>query len=237
MQETNQEKSPIKRNILLYLKSKGVIPNDFYNASGVTRGVLGQNNGISEANLARFLAYAPDVNIEWLITGEGEMIKRSNSFDPELEVVPLHHPRAIERKHETQTIFIYDLEASAGVFSLDPNSSNIVDVLQIPNLSKCDGAIFVTGNSMQPILQSGDLVAYKQQSIKDNAILYGEMYIVSFMHDGDSFVVCKYIHKSPKGWPYIILTSENPRYADQEIDAREVNGLGLIKASLRYHFR
>lgn len=174
---------------------------------------------------------------EWLLTGEGEMIKRSNSFDPELEVVPLHHPKSIERQHEVQTINIYDLEASAGIFSLDPGSSNIIDVLQIPNLSKCDGAIFITGNSMQPILQSGDLVAYKLQSIKDDYIQYGEMYIVSYMQDGDSFVVCKYIHKSPNGWPRIVLASENPRYADKEIDAREVNGLGLVKASLRYHFR
>lgn len=227
--------------IFEYIEYKNLKPSDAERIMGFSNGYLAKQKkregDLGETMILRVLENCPDISLEWLMTGSGEMIKRSNSFDPELEVVPLHHSNTIKRKHETQTIFIYDLEASAGVFSLDPNSSNIVDVLQIPNLSKCDGAIFVTGNSMQPILQSGDLVAYKQQSIKDNAILYGEMYIISFMHDGDSFVVCKYIHKSPKGWPYIILASENPRYADQEIDAREVNGLGLIKASLRYHFR
>lgn len=34
-----------------------------------------QNNGISEDNIARFLAYAPDVNVEWLITGNGDMLR------------------------------------------------------------------------------------------------------------------------------------------------------------------
>ena len=74
MQENKQEKSLIKQNILLYLAKKGVTPYEFYKVSGVTRGVLSQNNGISEDNLSRFLAYAQDVNPTWLITGEGDML-------------------------------------------------------------------------------------------------------------------------------------------------------------------
>lgn len=74
MQEKRQEKSPIKQNILLYLAQKGVSPYEFYKESGVTRGILQQNNGISEDNIARFLAYAPDISVEWLITGRGEML-------------------------------------------------------------------------------------------------------------------------------------------------------------------
>ena len=75
MKEKQQEKSPIKQNILLYLERKGVTPYEFYKESGVTRGILQQNNGISEENIARFLAYATDVNIEWLLTGTGSMLK------------------------------------------------------------------------------------------------------------------------------------------------------------------
>ena len=74
MQEVKQEKSLIKQNILLYLDKKGVTPYEFYKISGVTRGVLSQNNGISEDNLARFLAYASDVNPDWLLTGEEPML-------------------------------------------------------------------------------------------------------------------------------------------------------------------
>lgn len=69
MQENKQEKSLIKQNILLYLANRGVTPYEFYKVSGVTRGVLAQNNGISEENISRFLAYAPDVNPSWLVTG------------------------------------------------------------------------------------------------------------------------------------------------------------------------
>ena len=74
MKEKQQEKSPIKQNILLYLGKKGVTPYEFYKKSGVTRGILQQNNGISEDNITRFLAYAPDVNPSWLLTGVGPML-------------------------------------------------------------------------------------------------------------------------------------------------------------------
>ena len=85
MQENKQEKSPIKQNILLYLAKKGVTSYEFYKVSGVTRGILQQNNGISEDNLARFLAYAPDINLEWLLTGRGNMLKEcaNNPFTKE----------------------------------------------------------------------------------------------------------------------------------------------------------
>lgn len=81
MQENKQEKSPIKQNILLYLEEKGVTPYEFYKLSGVTRGVLAQNNGISEDNISKFLAYATDVNPSWLLTGEGEMLIKDGSVE------------------------------------------------------------------------------------------------------------------------------------------------------------
>lgn len=80
MQEVKQEKSLIKQNILLYLNKKGVSPYEFYRVSGVTRGVLSQNNGISEDNLVRFLAYASDVNPSWLLTGKGQMLVSGREF-------------------------------------------------------------------------------------------------------------------------------------------------------------
>lgn len=79
MQENKQEKSPIKQRILLFLAHKGVSPYEFYKNSGVTRGVLAQNNGISEDNLSRFISYFPSVNLVWLISGQGEMEINSNS--------------------------------------------------------------------------------------------------------------------------------------------------------------
>ena len=75
MQENKQEKSPIKRKILLFLSENGISQYDFYRKTGITRGILGQNNGISEDNMARFLAAYPQVSVEWLLTGRGSMLR------------------------------------------------------------------------------------------------------------------------------------------------------------------
>lgn len=91
MQDNKQEKSPIKQRILLFLSDTGVTPYEFYKNTGVTRGILTQNNGISEDNISRFLAYFPEVNIEWLMTGKGEMLKTKHTPEaliPENEPIP-----------------------------------------------------------------------------------------------------------------------------------------------------
>ena len=70
-----QEKSPIKKNILQYIEYKGISKYKFYQETGITRGVLDQNNGMSEENTARFIAQYPEVSTDWLLTGKGAMLR------------------------------------------------------------------------------------------------------------------------------------------------------------------
>ena len=67
--------SIIKQRILQYIENKGISKYECYQKTGITNGVLSQNNGMSEDNLLRFLSYYKDINIEWLITGRGDMLK------------------------------------------------------------------------------------------------------------------------------------------------------------------
>lgn len=70
-----QDKSIIKQNILKYLDFIGVSQYKFYKKTGITRGVLAQNNGMSEENITRFLDHYKNINTEWLLSGKGEMLK------------------------------------------------------------------------------------------------------------------------------------------------------------------
>ena len=69
-----QEKSLIKKKILEYLEFKDVSKYQFYKETNITRGILDQNNGITEENIYRFLAYAKDISLTWLFTGHGDML-------------------------------------------------------------------------------------------------------------------------------------------------------------------
>ena len=193
------------------------------------------NTWISRNTFDIDIVYAKCINVspEWLLTGKGPMLKPTIQ-EPQVKVKPIHQPRSIEKKEDTQVVYLYDFEATAGLKALfDNNKQNIIDTIKIPNLPKCDGAIRIVGDSMYPLLKSGDIILYKQQSTDMNNLLYGEMYLLSYDIDGEDYIVVKYIRKSDKGEPFVTLGSENPAYAARDIDFRRITALALVKASVR----
>lgn len=104
-----QEKSIIKKRILQYLEYKDISKYKFYRETGITRGILDQNNGISEDNTARFLAHYKEVSPEWLLTGKGPMLSPTYKIDstenneniaaePEEEYQPKKSTKKIEEE-------------------------------------------------------------------------------------------------------------------------------------------
>lgn len=79
MQEKSSKKSIIKQNILQIIEIEGITKYEFYKRTRITRGVLDQNNGMSEENIARFLACYPEIDANWLITGEGSMYRTNDA--------------------------------------------------------------------------------------------------------------------------------------------------------------
>lgn len=71
------KKSPIKERILYFAETLGISKRDFYKKINVSRGTLESNNGITEDVLVKFITTYPEINIRWLITGEGEMLKNN----------------------------------------------------------------------------------------------------------------------------------------------------------------
>ena len=209
----------------------GISKRDFYSKIGVSRGTLESSTGITEDVMAKFIATYSEINISWLITGEGTMLK-NDAPPPDATVQPIHQPRTPEKKVDNQIINLYDFEATAGLRSLlDNQHANIIDTIKIPNMPKCDGAIHIVGDSMYPRLKPGDIIFYKKLPIDLQSILYGEMYLLSYCIDGDDYCVVKYIKRSDKGEPFITLASHNPAHEDTDIDFRCVNAIALIKGS------
>ncbi len=191
MKEKQQEKSPIKQNILLYLENKGVTPYEFYKESGVTRGILQQNNGISEDNIARFLAYAPDVNIEWLLTSKGSMIK-DGSTDIQISNDTTTSSMPTTSMNPGIGTPYYDVDFIGGfdeVFNSQVNipATNIV----IRGFEKASLWCNVTGHSMEPKINHGDIIALHQCTLND--IQYGEIYAVVL----DTIRTIKILRRSP----------------------------------------
>nr|DAO63507.1 MAG TPA: putative transcriptional regulator [Caudoviricetes sp.] len=220
-----------------FIDYKGLSIAAFERSIGMSNASFGKslkNKGaIGSDKIENILFKYKELSAEWLLTGNGEMIKPSVSRVV-METTAIHQPRTFEKKEEMQVVYLYDFNASAGLRSLfDNTKQNIIDSIKIPNLPKCDGAIHIVGDSMYPLLKSGDIILYKQMPLDIENLLYGEMYLLSYDIDGEDYIVVKYVRKSGKGEPFITLGSENPEHAARDIDFRRVNALALVKASVR----
>ena len=185
---------------------------------------------ISEQFVHSFCGYFPEISQNWLLTGEGEMIKQSTPVSPE-KTFPLR----TDRNLAIQEIPLYDFDASAGLVAIfNDMNAEPVDYLKIPNLPAVDGAIYVRGESMSPLLKSGDIVMYKKKDLTIDNIFWGEIYLLSFNTDGDSYTAVKYIRKSDKPG-MVCLASFNPQFAPKEIPMESITALALVKASLTFH--
>jgi phage repressor protein C with HTH and peptisase S24 domain len=170
-----------------------------------------------------------DINAEFLLTGTGNVKKEEGiNAVTEKEFVL----RTDDRK-EIQRVPLYDMAAAASLVKLFEGHQNIIDYISIPNLPKSDGALYITGDSMYPLLKSGDIAVYKQISDIHEGIRFGEMHIISAIIDNDLTTVVKYIQKSEKGEDWIKLVSQNTYHAPRDIHMDKIKAVALIKASIR----
>ncbi|KAA2369942.1 helix-turn-helix transcriptional regulator [Alistipes shahii] len=175
-----------------------------------------------------------DVNPDWLLTGRGNMEKEPDLQQAGIQVQE-KFPLKTDNLVDLQRIPLYNLEATAGLVSLFNDVDAIpISYISLPDLPACDGAVYVRGDSMYPLLKSGDIVLYKQVHDMQYGIFWGEMYLISANVDGDEFVTIKYIHKSERE-NCVKLVSHNQHHEPKDIPISMIRALALVKASVRYN--
>lgn len=60
---------------MYFADTLGISKREFYTKIGVSRGTLESNTGITEDILAKFIAIFPEIDLYWLILGEGSMYR------------------------------------------------------------------------------------------------------------------------------------------------------------------
>ena len=180
--------------------------------------------GLSSRN-RNILIQELNVNPEWLDGGRGEMF----NAEPDLTTFRLRTDNSLPM----QSVPLYSIEGTAGLVPLFADDRQIkpVNWIHIPNLPKCDGAIYVVGDSMYPLLKSGDIVLYKQlHDLGD--IFWGDMYLLSIDIDGEEYITVKYVQKSERDG-FVKLVSQNPHHADKDVAMNRIRAIALVKASIR----
>lgn len=222
----------IRERIIQYIESKEISKYQFYKITGFSNGFLDKEGSIGSDKCEQIIYSFPELNPEWLITGKGEMLREKFCVSVSEPDVKVYNSR-IKSNNKNTRIPLYNIEAVAGVVEVfnDLKNKTPVAFLDIPNLPPSDAGVFVTGDSMYPLLKSGDIIAYKVLNDIRN-VLWGEMYILSIYSNGDHFITIKYIQKSDIDG-HIKLVSQNQHHQDKDVPISSIVVAARITASVR----
>jgi len=217
----------VKERINQFIDYKGIKINSFETSIGVSKSYWNNTQKVSAEVVGEILRVYSELSAEWVMTGQGEMIKQE----------PVHiYPAKYTEKKQEGNIKLYDLEASANLHTLFlRRDENILGEINVPNVPVCDGAVYVKGDSMYPLLKSGDIIAYKIIKPEVQNIFYGEMYLLSIDMDGDEYLTVKYVNRSDRGEEWIRLDSFNKYYQSKDFPLASVKAMALVKLSISVH--
>lgn len=242
----------INKRIVQLFEILGIVQNKFAKEIGVSASrmsnITNERNKPDSEMLQAIINRFRNVNSEWLLVGTGKPFKdiqEENGKEYQIQLSnteSLHEPKLNSFSLKTdsikqiQRIPIYDMQAMAGLIPVhgDIISESVKEYIDIPNIAKCDGAMYVYGDSMYSLLKAGDIVAYKLINEIPDEIFWGQIYILSLDMSGDRYITIKYVQKSEqKG--HIKLVSYNEHHGDKDVKLSKVRAMALVKASVRYY--
>ena len=194
---------------------------------GASKGVLSRaiNNGtdIQAKWLSIIVENYPQYSTGWLLTGAGSMLKDDlNGIQTADEANPSTLPTT-SMNPSVGTPY-YDVDFIGGfdeVFNSQVNipATNIV----IRGFEKASLWCNVTGHSMEPKINHGDIIALRQCTLND--IQYGEIYAVVL----DTIRTIKILRRSPDPGKLRFIPINTEDYDEQEFDkSRIVNVFEVI---------
>ncbi len=114
----------LKDRILAIIDHYGITANKFSEKIGMSRAfVKNMNDEISTKPLRNILLMFPDINIKWLITGEGEMLLENANQDKKIELTEKIPPNILIDYLKEKDKIIGDLREEIGTLKRDLESA------------------------------------------------------------------------------------------------------------------
>lgn len=182
--------------------------------------ILDNKISISRKMADRIKEVYGEVNVSWLLTGEGEMLLNRNTKDKELN-----------KKATTDLIPLYDVRASAGN-GFSNLSENVLDYIKSEQLKGCTAAIMTHGDSMDNVIKDKDIIGLKPIENLNN-VEFGSIYVIlTKAPDYELFV--KYVRRHTDNKNYFLLRSENKNYDDMDLEKNNIETIWKQKGIIRY---
>lgn len=214
--------------------------------SNISKALKGDKRVLTDNFLVRFSDTFSDISSAWLLTGEGTMLNADTPLDQPMEFAPDQMDKALEvaERMGVELIPLYTEPFRAGNqgHSLREEWDYVESVWAIPDTHATRLAP-VRGNSMEPTLLDGSLVAIRRMEFRIDeplSIPFGEVFgiVVRTSDDPDDDEYLDYIKRlyrhpdSDKHLTHWIAHSDNSDYKDFEVRIDRVASLWRVKASI-----
>lgn len=183
--------------------------------------ILNGTRPLSRGMIARINQAYPSLNADWLLTGEGDMLRAQEALVP-MDVPPT--PAA----NFTKGVPYYNVDFVLGFDEQGfPSAESPECLIYMPKYSKATLWCNATGNSMTPEINNGDLIALKK--VEDPSIvIYGEIYGIITRN---GLRTIKRIGKSKEKGCYRLIPT-NKEYDDQDLPKSDILYLYQVIGSL-----
>ena len=207
------KKTTIKDRILSFIEEQGIKKSDFYEASGIQSSNFKGKNIYSQPGgemLVKILTLYPKLSADWLLTGEGSMLKTTHD-DSSAELKP------IVSYDPSIGIPYYDVDFAAG-FDLMFNDQTVNPTANIVvyGFEKAKIWCNVTGDSMYPKICHGDMIALRE--CRPDDVLYGEIYAVVL----DNIRTVKILRKAKDPTMLRFIPINTEKYDEQEFEKSRI---------------
>lgn len=210
--------STVKDRVRQFIKYKGLRMKDFESACGLSSGyVTSMRKGFGDEKLSNVLTAYPDLNRDWLLYGEGKMI-RDSLEDP---------PQVVHVNQNMNGILVYDIDATCGKQSRDMDFTDdvVIGSIDLPNISRDCKIIRANGDSMIPTICDGNWIAIREVYDFDD-VFYGQIYVVVT----SEYRMIKYVRKYEQDEDhYFLLRSANPNYDDITMRKDKIRKLFIVE--------
>lgn len=182
--------SPVKQRLKEYLRQKRIGQNKFAVSCGLSTGFVSSIvNSIQPHTLDRIIQQYPDLNRVWLLTGEGAMLKDTDTDNRvTVDILPA------DADPGKGGIPFFDREIACGPacdYNASIEASKADGTISLPNIEG-DFALIARGDSMidpehpDKSIPSGSLVVLKKAT--DDILRWGEVYALATT---DGFLIKK----------------------------------------------
>lgn len=208
-----------KDNLLTFIKKKNISKTEFYKITGLSNGFLDKGGSVTSSNLETILTFFPELSLDWLITGNGPMLRTGDS--------PVAQPAAAGTG-----IPLIPIEAIAGIPAGDNVGLRFIDcehymVPEFANLN-VEYMIRVSGSSMYPKYSNGDILACRR--VQDLLFFqWGKIYVI----DSSQGALVKRVFED-KDPDHVLLVSDNKeKYPPFSIPKSDIRSVSIVLGVIR----